>query len=91
MDALELELKKLIVDALFLEDITPEDINSTEPLFGDEGLGLDSIDALEIGVELKKKYQVTIDQEDENLKSHFASVRNLAAFVAAFQAEAKNV
>lgn len=91
MDALETELKELIVDALFLEDVTPEDISSTEPLFGDDGLGLDSIDALEIGVELKKKYQVTIDQEDENLKSHFASIRNLAAFVAAFQAEAKNV
>lgn len=90
MDALETDLKKLIVDALFLEDVAPEDISSTEPLFGDEGLGLDSIDALEIGVELKKKYQVTIDQEDENLKSHFASVRNLALFVASNGAEAEH-
>lgn len=82
MDALEAELKQLIVDALFLEDVAPGDIKSDEPLFGDEGLGLDSIDALEIGVELKKKYQVTIDQEDENLKTHFATVHNLAKFVA---------
>ncbi|MGB0854985.1 MAG: phosphopantetheine-binding protein [Pikeienuella sp.] len=85
MDALEAELKQLIVDALFLEDVTANDIDSEEPLFGDDGLGLDSIDALEIGVELKKKYKVTIDQEDENLKTHFASIRNLAQFVAESQ------
>ncbi|MGB1212536.1 MAG: phosphopantetheine-binding protein [Pikeienuella sp.] len=85
MDALEAELKQLIVDALFLEDVTANDIDSEEPLFGDDGLGLDSIDALEIGVELKKKYKVSIDQEDENLKTHFASIRNLAQFVAESQ------
>lgn len=81
MDALEDELKQLIVDALFLEDIAPSDIASEEALFGDEGLALDSIDALEIGVELKKKYKIEIDPDDENLKVHFASVRNLARFV----------
>lgn len=85
MDALEAELKQLIVDALFLEDVAPDDIKSDEPLFGDEGLGLDSIDALEIGVELKKKYQVAINQDDENLGAHFATIHNLAKFVAEHQ------
>lgn len=81
MDALEAELKQLIVDALFLEDVTPADIVSDEPLFGDTGLGLDSIDALEIGVELKKKYKIEINPEDDNLKANFATIRSLAKFV----------
>ncbi len=81
MDALEDELKQLIVDALFLEDIAPSDIASEEASFGDEGLALDSIDALEIGVELKKKYKIEIAPDDENLKVHFAWLRNLARFV----------
>ena len=50
---LELEVKKLIIDSLSLEDIDPEDMDSEEPLFGD-GLGLDSIDALELGIALQK-------------------------------------
>ena len=87
MDTLEDELKKLIVDALFLEDIAPSDCESGEALFGDEGLALDSIDALEIGVELKKKCMIEIDPDDEDLKIHFASVRSLARFVS----EAPNV
>ncbi len=81
MDALEAELKTLIVEALYLEDISPEEIGSEEPLFSDEGLALDSIDALEIGVELKKKYSIEIDPDDENLKTYFATVRSLATFV----------
>ena len=55
MAELELEIKQLIIDTLMLEDIKPEDIDSAEPLFV-EGLGLDSIDALELGVALQKKY-----------------------------------
>ncbi|WP_417514739.1 phosphopantetheine-binding protein [Minwuia sp.] len=82
MEKLEAELKQLIVDALFLEDVSPSEIGSDEPLFDDEGLALDSIDALEIGVELKKKYKIEIDPDDENLKTYFATVRNLAKFVA---------
>lgn len=75
------ELKVLIIDVLNLEDVTPEDIQAEEPLFGD-GLGLDSIDALELGLALQKKYNISIDAENENTKTHFASVNNLAKFVA---------
>ena len=81
MEALETELKRLIVDALFLEDVGPDDIDSDEPLFGDSGLGLDSIDALEIGVELRKKYKIEINADDDGIREHFASVRRLAEFV----------
>ena len=56
---LELEVKQLIIDSLSLEDIEPEDIDSEEPLFGD-GLGLDSIDALELGIALQKTYNIKI-------------------------------
>lgn len=78
--ALENELKKMIVDTLNLEDIQPEDIDSTAPLFGD-GLGLDSIDALELGVALQKEYGVKLNSESEENRTHFASVRNLALLV----------
>jgi len=78
------ELKVLIIDVLNLEDVTPEDIQAEEPLFG-EGLGLDSIDALELGLALQKKYNISIDAENENTKTHFASVNNLAKFVAESQ------
>lgn len=82
MNTLELEIKKLIIEALDLEDITPEDIVSDEPLF-DEGLGLDSIDALELGMALQQTFAVQIDAEDETTREHFRSVSNLAKFVAA--------
>jgi len=85
MNALEHELKELIVASLFLEHVTPSQINSEEPLFGDEGLALDSIDALEIGVEIQKKYGVKIDPEDEHLPEHFRSIRSLAQFVASMR------
>jgi acyl carrier protein len=81
MSLLETELKELIVASLFLEDVSPADIDSDEPLFGDGGLALDSIDALEIGVEIQKKYGVKIDPEDEKLPEHFRNVRSLALFV----------
>ena len=58
MKNLELEIKKVIIDSLNLEGMTPEDIDSAAPLFGD-GLGLDSIDALELGLALKKTFQHT--------------------------------
>tara|TARA_R110002072_G_scaffold302958_1_gene490378 strand:- start:16359 stop:16637 length:279 start_codon:yes stop_codon:yes gene_type:complete len=82
MKELELEIKKLIIDALELEDITPEDIVADEPLFED-GLGLDSIDALELGMALQQTFGVRIDAEDEGTREHFRSVRNLASFVSA--------
>lgn len=81
MSELVEELKILIIDVLNLEDITPEEIQADEALFG-EGLGLDSIDALELGLALQKKYNISIDAESETTKTHFASVSNLARFVA---------
>ncbi|MCF8482367.1 MAG: acyl carrier protein [Rhodospirillum sp.] len=80
MTSLEMELKALIIESLNLEDVTIDDIDSDEALFVD-GLGLDSIDALELGVALQKKYGVKVDTKTENVRTHFASVRNLAAFV----------
>ena len=79
------ELKSLIIEALNLEDVTPADIETDAPLFN-EGLGLDSIDALELGLALKKKYGITISAESGDNKKHFASVAALADFVAANRA-----
>ncbi|GAB3387003.1 phosphopantetheine-binding protein [Massilia agri] len=77
---LEQEVKTLIIDVLQLEDITPGDIDSEAPLFV-EGLGLDSIDALEIGVALQKRYGITLSAESQETRRHFASVRALAAMI----------
>jgi acyl carrier protein len=78
--SLKQELKELIIESLDLEDMNCDDIASDEALFG-EGLGLDSIDALELGLAISKKYGVKIDAEDENTKTYFASVNNLIAFI----------
>jgi acyl carrier protein len=86
VDKLELELKKLIVECLKLEDIAPEEINSEEPLFG-AGLGLDSIDALELGVALRKIYDLKIESVTEEVKAHFMNVRSLAQFIRSQQVE----
>lgn len=77
---LEQEVKELIVDVLQLEDIEAADIDSEAPLFV-EGLGLDSIDALEIGVALQKRYGITLSPEAQETRRHFASVRALAAMI----------
>lgn len=82
MDDLELEVKRLIVSALKLEDLRPEEIDSEEPLFAD-GLGLDSIDALEIGVALRQSFGIKLEAATEEVKAHFANVRSLARFIAA--------
>ncbi|RNF30442.1 acyl carrier protein [Massilia aurea] len=79
---LEQEVKALIIDVLQLEDIKPEDIDSEAPLFV-EGLGLDSIDALEIGVALQKRYGITLAAESQETRRHFASVRALASMIEA--------
>ena len=78
-DLLVLELKKLIIDTLRLEEVTPEDIEDDGPLFG-EGLGLDSIDALELVVALEKTYGVFIPDSEVG-KRVFRSVNTLAHFV----------
>jgi acyl carrier protein len=77
---LELEVKQLIIDELQLEDVTPADIDPEAPLFVD-GLGLDSIDALEIGVALQKRYGITLSADAQDTRRHFASVRALAALI----------
>ena len=87
MSDLERELKELIVTALALEDVTADDIDSVEPWFG-EGLGLDSIDALELGVAIRQRYGIRIEAVTEEVRAHFASVRALARYVTAQRGEA---
>lgn len=78
----ELELSRLIVDILKLEDIDPETIDPALDLFGDQGLGLDSIDALEIGVAIQKKYGIDIkNADDQAMKAHFRSIQSLADMI----------
>jgi acyl carrier protein len=81
LEHLEAEIKKIIVEAVVLEDVAPDQIDSSAPLFG-EGLGLDSIDALEIAMALEERYGVITDDEVDLNRERFASVRNLAAYVA---------
>ncbi|HEY2903426.1 MAG TPA: phosphopantetheine-binding protein [Polyangia bacterium] len=82
MIELEAELKRLIIDTLMLEDITPEQIDRDAPLFVD-GLGLDSIDALELALAISRKYGVRIKADDERNREVFRSLKSLAAFIQA--------
>lgn len=79
MDELINKLKKEVVEQLNLEDIAPEDINPDLPLFG-EGLGLDSIDALELIVLLEKNYGLKIEDPKEG-KKIFYSIRTMAEYI----------
>ena len=74
------EIKKLIISSLDLEDLTPDDIDADAPLFGD-GLGLDSIDALELGMALKKKYDLSFKSDKDANKKYFYSVTTLADYI----------
>ena len=74
------DLKRLIVETLRMEEISPEDIADSEPLFGDEGLGLDSVDALELVVHIEEKYGIQIEDEEVGRKV-FASINALADFI----------
>ena len=74
------EIKRLIIDVLQLEDITPDNIDPDAPLFV-EGLGLDSIDALELGVAIQKRYGIVLSANSEETRRHFASVRSLSAMI----------
>ena len=80
MNDLVLELKKQIIASLNLEELAPEDIDETAPLFGEEGLGLDSIDALELIVLLEKNYGIRLANAAEG-KSIFTSVKSIAEYV----------
>ncbi|MDD5322871.1 MAG: phosphopantetheine-binding protein [Methylococcales bacterium] len=77
---MENELKQLIIDALDLEDISIADIDSNDALFKN-GLGLDSIDALELGLAIRKKYNVKIDSDNEDVQKIFSSVSALAEYI----------
>ena len=79
-DILE-ELKSMIVQTLMLKDVKPQEIDVDAPLFAD-GLGLDSIDALELDVEIARRYKVQIKSDDERNREIFRSVRTLATFIA---------
>ena len=82
MEELKQEIKKVIISSLELEDVKPEDIVDSEPLFG-EGLGLDSIDALELGVAFKRKFGIKFSSDNAENRKHFASVNALAEYIAA--------
>lgn len=79
------DIKQLIIDALGLEDIDAQDIDDQHPLFG-EGLGLDSVDALELGLALQKRFGIKIDADAKDTRAHFTNIGTLAAFVTARQA-----
>lgn len=81
MEALRQEIKALIIKSLDLEDITVIDIEDDTPLFEASGLGLDSIDALELGVALRKQYNLSIEANSANNRQHFQSVSTLADFI----------
>lgn len=78
--SLEEDIKKLIIKSLELEDISVEDIKEEEPLFND-GLGLDSIDALELGMAIKKKYNLTLNSDKDENSKIFYSVKTLADYI----------
>lgn len=84
MSDLQLEIKNLIIDALGLEDMAAQDIAADLTLFG-EGLGLDSVDALELGLAIQKRFGIKIDAEAKDTRKHFANVASLAAFVSSQQ------
>ncbi len=87
MQPLEQELAQFIIDTLNLEDVKPADIDPSAPLFV-KGLGLDSIDALELGVGLQKKYGIKLSSDAAETRKHFASVQALAALVTTHRAGA---
>ena len=79
MQQLKSDLKELIVRSLMLEEVSPAEIEDNAPLFG-EGLGLDSVDALELAIEIERAFNVTIP-EDEDSRKIFTSVDTLAAYI----------
>ena len=80
MEELSLEIKQMIIDTLNLEEVSVMDIDTDAPLFGD-GLGLDSIDALELGLAVKTRYGVVLSAESDEMRQHFFYVATLAAFI----------
>ena len=85
---LEQQLKQLIIDSLALEDISIEDIETDMTLFSSEGLGLDSVDALELGLAVQKTFGLQLDGEQTQLRDYFESVATLAHFIRTQKGEA---
>ena len=83
MSALHQELKAFIIETMNLEDMSPADIGDDTLLFAEDGLGLDSIDALELVLALKKQYGVVLEANDEAARAHLRSVATLAALIEA--------
>ena len=81
MDMLRRELKAFVIETMNLEDIAPEDIGDDTLLFAEEGLGLDSIDALELVLALKKQYGIVIEANDEGARAHLRSINPLTGLV----------
>jgi len=81
MDTLHQELKAFIIETMNLEDITPTEIGDDTLLFAEDGLGLDSIDALELVLALKKKYGIVLEANDDKSREHLRSVATLAALI----------
>lgn len=81
METLRQELKGFIIETMNLEDITPAEIGNDTLLFADDGLGLDSIDALELVLALKKKYGIVLEANDDKSREHLRSVATLAALI----------
>jgi len=81
MENVDDEIKRLLIETLQLEDVAPADIDAQAPLFG-EGLGLDSVDALEIAVALKRRYGIQLSPNSQETRKYFASVRTLAEMLA---------
>ena len=81
MNTLHQELKAFIIETMNLEDITPAEIGNDTVLFAEDGLGLDSIDALELVLALKKKYGIVLEAKDAGAREHLRSVATLAALI----------
>ena len=88
METLENQIRSLIIESLNLEGMSPEEIADDTPLFGEEGLGLDSIDALELGMAVKKRFGVNLSGTTEENRSCFASVKTLADYIRTQKPEA---
>ena len=82
MEELELEVKQMIIDVLKLDDVTVDDIDAAAPLFG-TGLGLDSLDALEIAMAMSKRYGIQPSSDENQNRETFQNVQSLARYVAA--------
>jgi len=88
MSDLNQELKLFIIETMNLEDMTPNDIGDDTLLFADDGLGLDSIDALELVLALKKTYGIVLEANDEQARLHLRSVSTLASMIEEYRNQA---